>query len=598
MSPSPASLSPKSNTGNVQCATQPKLFFEGNNGYAQRSQAGGKYRRLARFANLIIDNRHLFDDSGVKIVIPAVSCIQTGCFEKFVDGRGSNLRTAAAQAGSDEQIVSLFLKKEFSSSQLAELRAAHSRHAGPIVLRASTLWEDANHVCVNDMFSSIFLPNNSDSQTNFENFTLALKRMYSDAFSSSAREQAEAQGLLPSTISMAVVIQDVPGSQTSAYGGQTCIYPAYSFYANSFNDYAYNGLNPYDGYVKYVFGLGTGIKTECMNHALRVNLGEHPSFSGLKSDEKMFHQRPKFAYALSLDAQPNLAGDGNGNLVSLPVENLSTSILQKHLCYYNFELQRLETIQYFGTRANRREAVLFSPADIHNGLGSLTRAVSSILLLLKNAYGSEVGFEGSADFVEGPTGRQLVIYPLDAHLQPRAWDDRLQELPSVEAGRVIFRGEKAIGRGRYKINKIVEVSDNSPTYVFGFDIANELSQINRELKSEGADGRYMLFAHGRIGTHSKGEGIPVSFDAIDHAAVLAEHILGESLPSQGGHFLQNIVANHTACTSYTDPHALTLANLQSNVASVQELNHTRVYHLAQPLEFVIDAQKNSMLYAP
>ncbi|VVC01508.1 Pyruvate phosphate dikinase, PEP/pyruvate binding domain [uncultured archaeon] len=598
MSPSSTGIRPPKLKEGVQCAVQPKLFFLGKNGAAQRSQAGGKYRRILSFNNLIIENQHLFDDKNVKIILPAVSCIQTDCFEKFVDSKGQNLRVEAAMAENDGQIISKFLQKDFSKSQMAELAAAHSRHSGPLVLRASTLWEDANHVSVNDVFASIFLPNNSDEKTNFTNFTLALKRMYANAFSSQARAQAQAQGLMPSTIQMAVVIQDVPGMQTGIVGGHSYLYPAYSFYANSFNDYAYNGLNPSDGYVKYVFGLGTGIKTEAMNHALRVNLGAHPTFSGLKSDEKMFNQRPQFAYALSLDRQPRLEGDGNGNLVALPIENMSEGIKRRHLCYYNTETQQLENNVYFGSRAIRHEAMLFKNDDIRDKPGSLTRAINSLLALLKGAYGSEVGFEGSADFADGPDGPNLLVYPLDAHLQPKAWDDRLQSLPSISGDRIIFGGGNSIGRGRYKINKLVEVLPNVPTYRFGYDIATELASINKELKASGEDGRYMLFAHGRIGTHSKGEGIPVSFVAIDHAAVLAERISGESMPSQGGHFLQDVVAHSVACTSYVDANALTLSNLGDNVASVQQLEYTRVYHLKQPLEFVIDAQKNSMLYMP
>ncbi|MBI5547347.1 MAG: hypothetical protein HY901_25980, partial [Deltaproteobacteria bacterium] len=50
-----------------------------------------------------------------------------------------------------------------------------------------------------------------------------------------------------------VVIQDALGRQTSAFQGQTYLYPEYSIYANSFNDYAYNGLDPHDGYGKIVF---------------------------------------------------------------------------------------------------------------------------------------------------------------------------------------------------------------------------------------------------------------------------------------------------------------------------------------------------------
>jgi hypothetical protein len=585
-------------TGGVQCSAQPQLFFVGKNGNATQSQAGGKYRRIARFYQLIRENAHMFEESGVKVVLPTVSCIQTGCFDKFVDGRGQNLRIEAAEAGSDAQIVARFLSADFTKSQTEELGRALARHEGPIMLRASTLWEDANHVSVNDLFASIFLPNNdADPEVNFKHFLQAIKRLYAGAFSSKAREQAVAQGLLPSTVQMAVVIQDAPGRQTSVFEGRTYHYPEYSFYANSFNDYAYNGLNPRDGYFKWVFGLGTGIKTGAMNHALRVNLGAHPTFAGLKSDRKMYGQRPTFAYALSLGSQPRLEGDGNGNLAVLGVENLSDDVKARHRRYYNDELQKLED-GAFSTHGNRHEVILFKPEALFNKPGSITSVINTALQLLKKAYGSDVGFEGSADMVDGQSGPELVVYPLDAHLQPKAWDDRLQFLPEISDERIVFRGGRSIGRGRYKIGSIVQVSDEFPSYHYGFSIADELLQINKELKNADGPGQSMLLSPGRIGSRVKGEGIPVGFEAVDNFAVLAELISGESMPSQGGHFFQDVVANHTACTSYSNAGALNAANLQIHAESVETRQYSRIYHLSQPLEFVIDEKKDSLLYAP
>ena len=235
---------------------------------------------------------------------------------------------------------------------------------------------------------------------------------------------------------------------------------------------------------------------------------------------------------------------------------------------------------------------------ILNKPGSITSVINATLQLLKNAYGSDVGFEGSADIVAGAAGPELVVYPLDAHLQPKAWDDRLQFMPEISDEQAVFSGGRAIGRGRYKIGRIVHVSDEFSSYAYGYSIASEIAQINQELKNTDVPGQAMLMASGRIGSHVKGEGIPVSFEAVDNFAVLAEYIHGESMPSQGGHFLQDVVAHHTACTSYSDARALNTANLQGYAESVEKRQYSRIYHFKQPLEFVIDEQKNSLLYLP
>ena len=585
--------------GGAVCLTSPMLFFNRKTAVEQ-SQAGAKYRRICRLYRLISEHAHQFTDPHVKIVLPTVSGIQTDCFDWFVDRRGQNLRQKAVSAANDAEIIQSFMACDFSKPQEKELIQTFARHPGPIMLRASTLWEDGTHINVNDLFSTIFLPNNHrDPKVNLRHFLNALKRLYADAFTSNVREQAISQGLMPGTIQMAVVVQDMPGLQTSIADGKTYLYPAYSFYANSFNDYAYDRIHPHDGYFKLAFGLGTGVKTKDMNHAWRVNLGSYPTFAGLKSDVKMFDQRPTFAYALSLDGFSGLGVDGNGNLVSLQTQYLSESMKQRHLCFYNPAYQKLEGSFSLNLHSEREEAMIFGSDFIQNKPGSITRVINELLCLLKEEYRSEVGLEGSADYVLGADGSNLLVVSLlDAHMQPRAWNDRLEYLPTIAEEQVVFRGEKAIGRGRYRINSIVEVKSEYPTYTYGFSIAEEISQINRELKPTFAGGGALLLSPGRIGTRSKGEGVPVSFWAVNQFQVLVEKISGESTPSQGCHFLQDVVANNMACCSYRNSDALDLTHLGSQIEYVEEREYTRIYHLKQPLEFVIDEQKNSMLYRP
>jgi len=57
--------------------------------------------------------------------------------------------------------------------------------------------EDANTYLSNDVFRLDILPNNSDPSQISRNFRICDKRMYADAFSSKARAQPMAQGLIP-----------------------------------------------------------------------------------------------------------------------------------------------------------------------------------------------------------------------------------------------------------------------------------------------------------------------------------------------------------------------------------------------------------------
>ncbi len=123
----------------------------------------------------------------------------------------------------------------------------------PLIVRSSSLLEDSYGNAFSGKYESVFCANQGTPEERLKNFIAAVKQVYSSTMSPDALSYREHRGLLDKDEQMALLVQRVSGE---AYGD---IYlPHLAGVAYSFNPFVWNKkINPEEGVVRMVFGLGT-----------------------------------------------------------------------------------------------------------------------------------------------------------------------------------------------------------------------------------------------------------------------------------------------------------------------------------------------------
>jgi pyruvate,water dikinase len=123
----------------------------------------------------------------------------------------------------------------------------------PIIVRSSSLLEDAYGNAFSGKYESVFCANQGTPQERLEEFTNAVRTVYASTLSEEALAYRAHWGLLDRDEQMAILVQRVSGA---VYGEQ--FFPQVSGVGFSFNPYVWNSeIDPKAGMLRIVFGLGT-----------------------------------------------------------------------------------------------------------------------------------------------------------------------------------------------------------------------------------------------------------------------------------------------------------------------------------------------------
>ena len=160
---------------------------------------------------------------------------------------------------------------------------------------------------------------------------------------------------------------------------------------------------------------------------------------------------------------------------------------------------------------------------------------------------------------------------------------------------VFIRSGNALGSGEisglgYIMYVDPEIFDSARTK----DIASEIAEMNREMKSRGCS--YLLIGPGRWGSSDPWLGIPVLWSNISEAKLIVEcAIPGFRIePSQGTHFFQNITSlgiGYLTVDTVSDASAIDTAFL-GRLNLVKEGAYVKLYEAPSSLAAYIDRKSN------
>ena len=123
----------------------------------------------------------------------------------------------------------------------------------PIIIRSSSLLEDAYGNAFAGKYASVFCPNQGTPDQRLENFVIAVKTIYASTIDENALTYRKSRGLLDKDEQMALLVMRVSGDVNGKF-----FFPQVAGVGYSFNPYAWSkSIDPRAGLLRVVFGLGT-----------------------------------------------------------------------------------------------------------------------------------------------------------------------------------------------------------------------------------------------------------------------------------------------------------------------------------------------------
>jgi phosphoenolpyruvate synthase/pyruvate phosphate dikinase len=132
----------------------------------------------------------------------------------------------------DEDILSEFVSSHLPESLLSKLRVFIKYASGPLAIRSSSKLEDSHYQPFAGIYSTYMIPQAENDDRTLRLLGKAIKSVYASVFYASARQYISASGNMLSEEKMAVVIQELCGTEE-----QGLFFPTIAGVAHSLNFY-------------------------------------------------------------------------------------------------------------------------------------------------------------------------------------------------------------------------------------------------------------------------------------------------------------------------------------------------------------------------
>jgi hypothetical protein len=402
----------------------------------------------------------------------------------------------------------------------------------PIIVRSSSLLEDAFGNAFAGKYESIFCVNQGSPEQRYTDFEEAVRRVYASTMGKDALTYRLQRGLDQQDEQMALLVQRVSGSYRNGY-----FFPDLAGVGMSHNAFVWKpDLDPKAGMIRLVFGLGTRAVNRVEDDYPRIIALDEPlvrPVSGME-DVRKYSQH----HVDLLDNRKNILRTISFQqlLDEIPDIKLDLVAVRDHLLARQARQQGAKNPEYWLLTF---EKLLTETA--------FTQIMQRILKTLESHYQYPVDIEFTVNFThdQKPLINLLQCRPL----QTRGRQGRVEIPSKIDPEKVLFKCEGHFMGGSIcqDIAKVIYVDPKA--YIAlplteKYDIARLVGELNRRITAKDAEPT-IFFGPGRWGTTTPSLGTPVSFHEINNAAVLAEIAYegGNLMPelSFGTHFFQDLV---------------------------------------------------------
>ena len=541
---------------------------------------GGKGRGLAFIDNMVKRHPEFNGFENASVAIPKTVVLCTDIFDEFMDV--NHLYQIALSDVDDSTILKTFLRARLPERLNEDLLAFFNVVKSPIAIRSSSLLEDSHYQPFAGIYSTYMIPYLEDKNEMLRMLTDSIKGVYASVFYKDSKAYMQATSNVIDQEKMAVVLQEVVGTQ---YGER--FYPSISGVARSLNYYPIGDEKAEEGTVSLALGLGKYIVDGGLT--LRV-CPYHPTQVLQTSEMEMALRETQTSfYALDLKNKgENFSLDDGFNLLKLPVKEADKD---GALQYIASTYDPYDMVIRDGVYPGGRKVITFANILQHE-VFPLAR-----ILQLTQEYGQnemrrpvEIEFAVTLNQKE-KTG---VFYLLQVRPMVDVKADLSENLNLIPDSDVLLKSYNSLGHGVMEdIYDLVYVKTEGYNAGNNSTIAYEIERINRKFLDEGK--HYVLVGPGRWGSSDSWLGIPIKWSHISAARVIVEAGLTNYRvdPSQGTHFFQNLTSfgvGYFTINAYMGDGVYQQDFLDGLVA-VEETKFLRHVHFETPITVKMDGKK-------
>lgn len=492
---------------------------------------GGKARGIA-FLNKLIEKYSLSDKySDISISIPRSIVITTEFFDQFILENG--LQYVIDSELSDDEILSEFVASRLPEDLITGLKTYLKTVESPLAIRSSSKLEDSNYQPFAGVYSTYMIPLTENKDQMLRMLDKAIKSVYASVFYNGSRTYIQTTGNLQSEEKMAILIQNICGSEHDGL-----YYPLLSGVGRSVNFYPIANEKASDGIVNMVFGLGKSVVEG--GKTLRFSPKYPKKILQLSQPELAIRDSQRLMFALDLRPGAFKISRNEGvNLAHIPVNDTLGKYPYSNMVFSTYNTTENRIVP--GTEAIGPRIIAFD-AILKYGKYPLAKALSEIMDICRDELLGEIEMEFAADIAQSGnlSLKLLQVRPISSYSDNLDIDfNALYD--SLETRYMV--SNKALGMGKIEgMSHIVYIApdkfDSSKTK----EMAAELAEINNRFKAKNEG--YLLIGPGRWGSSDQFLGIPVIWSDISEAKMIVEYSLPgfQVEPSQGTHFFQNITS--------------------------------------------------------
>ncbi|MDD2425653.1 MAG: PEP/pyruvate-binding domain-containing protein [Bacteroidales bacterium] len=543
---------------------------------------GGKARGLA-FLNRIIQKHELVDKyPGVKILVPRTVVVATDYFDEFIKENG--LQYVINADISDEELLSEFVSSRLPEALVDELRFFLEYSTGPLAVRSSSKLEDSHYQPFAGIYSTYMIPHTQNQDQMLRLLGKAIKSVYASIYFASSKTYIQATSNLISEEKMAVVIQDICGTEDKGH-----FFPTISGVARSVNYYPIGDEKPEEGIVNLAYGLGRlvveGGKT------LRFSPAHPKHVLQLSTDSMALRETQNEMYAL--DLQPEQFKTSIDESINLKRFDINQTKEFRNIKYVASTWDAQSEMLIDNSLAEGRKVITFAHILKYDTL-PLAEIVTYLLEICQREMCMAIELEFSVN-MDVPKGEDAIFNLLQIRPITESQDNKSLDWEHIDTSDSLIYAEKALGVGLVEgVTDMIYVREENFDNSFTMQIAEEIGQLNSILKQEKRD--CVLLGPGRWGTSDMFLGIPVKWSHISQAKVIVECGMENFRvePSQGTHFFQNLTSfgiGYLTINPFMGDGKFDRTRVNS-METVYESKFLRHIRFKEPLYIFIDGREN------
>ncbi len=402
----------------------------------------------------------------------------------------------------------------------------------PIIIRSSSLLEDAFGNAFAGKYESLFCVNQGEPEQRFKRFKDYVRQVFASTMGEDALTYRRQRGLDKHDEQMALLVQRVSGSHHQRY-----FFPDLAGVGISYNAFVWKpDMDPKAGMLRLVLGLGTRAVNRVENDYPRIVPLDTPLLrphAGL-SDARKYSQR----YVDVLDVEHN-------ELETVPLDSIVA-------CNTGIDFDRFGIRDSEANERLRERGIIDKDAwlltfDPLLSESTFSTVMRNMLKILADSYDYPVDTEFTVNFDH--SGQFQINLVQCRPLQTKGVQARVHLPESVPSKDLLFSssGNFMGSNVMLHISRIIYVDPEGYSRLNlseKYDVARVIGRLNRQIEDKGRT-HVMLMGPGRWGTSTPALGVPVRFAEINNISVMVEiEYMGESLMPElsfGTHFFQDLV---------------------------------------------------------